>query len=91
MRICTCININCTFIPCALHAAIITTYFLNHGEMSGDNQTYGTPNNSLEQTTSTNLTNTGTMRSGIAEFENTSAQSAEVNNPYRGDIDLKGI
>ena len=60
--------------------------------MNGNNQVYGIPDNSLEQTTSTNLTNTSTMRSDIAEFENTlyaSVQSAEVNNPDDEDIDLK--
>ena len=77
--------------PLCCHTAINTTYFPN-GEMHGDNQVYGIPNNSLEQTTSTNLTNTGTMRSDIAEFENTlydSVQLAEVNNPDDEDIDLK--
>ncbi len=78
-----------------LHTAIIATYFPN-GEMHGDSQAYGIPNNSLERTTPTKLTNTGTMRSDMAdhEIENTlytSVQSAEINNPDYGGIDLTRI
>ena len=86
-----CTHASCLYMPLCCHTAINTTYFPN-GEMRGDNQVYAIPNNSLEQTTSTNLTNTGTMRSDIAEFENTlydSVQLAEVNNPNDEDIDLK--
>ncbi len=84
------INVYLFHKPLCCHTAINATTF--NGEMNGNNQVYGIPDNSLEQTTSTNLTNTSTMRSDIAEFENTlyaSVQSAEVNNPDDEDIDLK--
>ncbi len=90
MYIRTFINVYLFHKPLCCYTAINATTF--NGEMNGNNQVYGIPDNSLEQTTSTNLTNTSTMRSDIAEFENTlyaSVQSAEVNNPDDEDIDLK--
>ncbi len=66
-------------------SVIIATHFSN-GWIHEDNEAYSIPNNSLERTTSTKLTNT--MRS---EFENTNLQSTEVNNTDYEEIDLTRI